>query len=233
MGTAGRGPAEEIRITVTTDNTLQAQSVPTPAQGLPPAVAGLLRPAESGAAPGATAVSAPLGDRPAPSPAPAEGLVARLRSAFDVLYREMVKFGAIGALAFVVDLYVYNLLRVGLWPVTEAPLGNKTVLCKVVSVSVATVVAWLGNRYWTFRHRRRATARSEFALFVVMNVGGLLIAAACLGVSHYLLGLTSALADNVSTNVVGLVLGTLFRFWAYRQFVFTELRDLTKGPAVA
>ncbi|HEY6797263.1 MAG TPA: GtrA family protein [Kineosporiaceae bacterium] len=137
----------------------------------------------------------------------------------------MVKFGAIGALAFVVDFYVYNLLRVGIWPFAEAPLGHKTVLCKVISVSVATVVAWLGNRYWTFRHRRRATVRAEFVLFVVMNIGGLLIAATCLGVSHYLLGLTSALADNISANVVGLVLGTLFRFWAYRQFVFTELRD--------
>jgi putative flippase GtrA len=153
-----------------------------------------------------------------------------VRGAVDVLYREMVKFGAIGALAFLVDFYVYNVLRVGVWPFSEAPLGHKTVLCKVISVSVATVVAWLGNRYWTFRHRRRATARAEFVLFVVMNIGGLLIAAGCLGTSHYLLGLTSALADNISANMVGLVLGTLFRFWAYRQFVFTELRAQPGGP---
>jgi putative flippase GtrA len=190
---------------VTTENTLHAPPAPTPAGGL---AGSHLRP-------------------PVPPPAPqaADGALARLRGAVDVLYREMVKFGAIGALAFVVDFYVYNLLRVGVWPVTEAPLGHKTVLCKVISVSVATVVAWLGNRYWTFRHRRRTTARAEFVLFGVMNVGGLLIAAGCLGVSHYLLGQTSALADNISANVVGLVLGTLFRFWAYRQFVFTELRD--------
>jgi putative flippase GtrA len=161
---------------------------------------------------------------PVQGPAP-QGLAGRLHGAVNVIYREVIKFGAVGLLAYVVDLYVFNLLRVGVWPVTEAPLGHKTVLCKVISVSVATVVAWLGNRYWTFRHRRRATARAEFVLFGVMNVGGLLIAAACLGVSHYVFGLTSALADNISANVVGLVLGTLFRFWAYRQFVFTELRD--------
>jgi putative flippase GtrA len=93
-------------------------------------------------------------------------------------------------------------------------------------VAVATVVAWLGNRYWTFRHRRRATMRHEFMLFVVMNIGGLLIAVGCLGFSHYVLGLTSALADNISGNAVGLALGTVFRFWAYRQFVFTETRVL-------
>jgi hypothetical protein len=46
------------------------------------------------------------------------------------------------------------------------------------------------------------------------------IALACLAVSHYLLDLRSPLADNISANGVGLVLGTLFRFWAYRRFVF-------------
>ena len=35
-----------------------------------------------------------------------------------------------------------------------------------------------------------------------------------------MLDLRSPLADNVSANGVGLVLGTLFRFWAYRRFVF-------------
>jgi putative flippase GtrA len=144
----------------------------------------------------------------------------------------VAKFGAVGALAYVVDMYVYNLLRTGVWPLSEAPLAHKPLLSKVISVAVATVVAWLGNRYWTFRHRRRATMRSEFVLFVVMNVGGLLIALGCLWFSHYVLGLTSPLADNISGNVVGLVLGTLFRFWAYRQFVFTHLREPADGEPV-
>ena len=150
------------------------------------------------------------------------GLVHRLRGAVNVLYREAAKFGAVGAISYVVDTYVYNLLRTGVWPLHDAPLAHKPLISKVISVFVATVVAWLGNRYWTFRHRRRAALRSEFVLFVVMNIGGLAIALGCLGVSHYLLGFTSPLADNISANVIGLVLGTLFRFWAYRTFVFTE-----------
>jgi putative flippase GtrA len=153
------------------------------------------------------------------------GLLGRLRAAVDVVYREMAKFGAVGALAYVVDVYVYNVLRVGVWPLHEAPLAHKPLVCKVISVAVATVVAWLGNRYWTFRHRRRATPRREFALFAVMNVGGLLIALSCLWISHYVLGFTSPLADNISANLIGLALGTMFRFWAYRTLVFTELRD--------
>lgn len=149
---------------------------------------------------------------------PELGLLERLRSVLDVLVREMLKFGAVGAVAFVVDTAVFNLLRFGLGG--GGPLESKPLTAKVCSVVVAAVVAWLGNRFWTFRHRRRADARRELVLFFFFNAIGLLIALACLGFSHYVLDLRSALADNISANGVGLVLGTLFRFWAYRRFVF-------------
>jgi hypothetical protein len=44
-------------------------------------------------------------------------------------------------------------------------------------------------------------------------------------VSHYLMGLTSPLADNISNNVIGLGLGTLFRFALYRWWVFSPNRS--------
>jgi putative flippase GtrA len=161
------------------------------------------------------------------------GPMTRVRAAVDVLHRELIKFGAIGALAYVVDVYVYNVLRTGWWPLDEAPLSHKPLLAKVVSVAVATLVAWLGNRYWTFRRRRQAAVSRELFLFVVMNVGGLLIAAACMGFSHYVLGLRSALADNISGNVIGLGLGTLFRFWSYRTLIFTETTSPTENESPA
>jgi putative flippase GtrA len=147
-------------------------------------------------------------------------LFARVHASVDVLYREIVKFGAVGAVAFVVDIGVFNLMRAGVIGGAHG-LAEKPLTAKTISVLAATIVAWIGNRYWTFRHRRRASPRREFALFLVMNVGGLGIALACLAFSHYVLGLTSTLADNVAGNVIGLGLGTLFRFWAYKQFVFT------------
>jgi putative flippase GtrA len=151
-------------------------------------------------------------------------LLDRARGAMDVVVREMIKFGAVGAVAFVVDVGVFNLLRFGLGD--GGPLESKPITAKVISATCATVVAWLGNRIWTFRHRGKLHAAHEFALFVTFNVIGMLISVACLAFSHYVLDLTTARDDNISANGVGLVLGTLFRFWAYRTFVFTaELAD--------
>ena len=90
-----------------------------------------------------------------------------------------------------------------------------------MSASVATAVAWVGNRTWTFRHRRNRPAHHEAALFVLTNGVALLIGTGCIAFSHYVLGFTSLAADNVA-NIVGIGLGTLFRFWAYRAFVFSR-----------
>jgi hypothetical protein len=57
-------------------------------------------------------------------------------------------------------------------------------------------------------------------MFFILNAVGLLIAVSCLGLSHYVLGLDSKLADNISANGFGVALGTLFRFWSYRRFVW-------------
>ena len=146
------------------------------------------------------------------NPTPPLRLVARVK--------ELATFGAVGGIAFVVDVGVYNLLRSTL-------LDDKPIGAKVLSVVVATVVAWLGNRYLTFREGRNQAVVREAVTFGLVNVGGLLVASACLFVSHYLLGFTSQLADNVAANGVGLVLGTVFRYLAYRHLVFRG------SPAVA
>ncbi|MGM0386402.1 MAG: GtrA family protein, partial [Actinomycetota bacterium] len=86
--------------------------------------------------------------------------------------------------------------------------------------------AWLGNRYWTFSGKRSATAGRELVMFVLVNVGGMLVAVATLWFSYYVLGLTSPVAVNVSANIVGVALGTIFRYVCYRYWVFS-------GAAVA
>ena len=131
------------------------------------------------------------------------------------LVRELMKFGVVGGVAFVVDVSVFNLLL----HATDKPLTSKT-----ISVVVATTVAYAGNRTWTFRKRGRSGVRREYALFFLLNGVGLLISLTVLAISHYLLDFTSQLSDNIAANVVGLALGTAFRFWSYRRWVFPAVR---------
>jgi len=140
----------------------------------------------------------------------ARGLYERFR----LLVHEAAKFGTVGVFAFLTATIGTNLLhfRAGLGPLTA----------NVIATVAGTFVAFFGNRYWTFRHRGRTSFGREYVLFFVLNGVGLLISVACLWFSHYALGLTSAVADNISANVVGLALGTIFRFWSYRRWVFPE-----------
>lgn len=130
---------------------------------------------------------------------------------------ELGKFGVIGLVAYIIDLTIFNVLR---FSGGEGPLYDKPLTAKVMSVLAATTFAYFGNRHWTFKDRSRSSFRRQYTLFFVFNAVGMIISLSCLWVSHYLLGFESALADNISANVIGLVLGTIFRFWGYHNWVF-------------
>lgn len=135
---------------------------------------------------------------------------------------EMGRFGVVGLLGLVVDLGLFNLLR---FAGGEGVLYDKPLTAKAISVTAATLVTYAGNRRWTFRARGQRSHVSGYTLFFALNAVGMGIALVCLWFSHYILGLTSPLADNISANVIGLGLGTLFRFWSYRRWVFPDARN--------
>ncbi len=148
-------------------------------------------------------------------------LLDRLRGAIGVLYREMIKFGVVGAVAFVVDMGTFNLLLHSVWrDTTRVGPVSAAVAAAVVSTLVSSLVAWIGNRSWTFRHRRNRPVHHEAGLFFATNGVALVIGALCVAFSNKVLGFEgNVLAANVA-KLVGIAIGTLFRFWAYRRFVF-------------
>ncbi|NUU23979.1 MAG: GtrA family protein [Streptomycetaceae bacterium] len=154
------------------------------------------------------------------SAAPAEaqadpGRIARMRN-------EVTQFLVAGGLAYAVDVAVFNLCLY---------LGVGSVLSKVISSVPATIVAYVGNRYWTYRHRERTGVGREYTMFFVFSAIAAGIQAGCVFVSNNLMGFTSTLADNISGNIVGMALGTLFRFWAFRTFVFKHKQPEAAAPA--
>ncbi len=134
------------------------------------------------------------------------------------LGREVVSFCLVGGVGLIVDVTVFNVLRATV--LAPGLVHGGPVLAKVASTSLAIAVNWVGNRFWTFRAKRRDDLVREGLEFVIASVAGLVVSVACLGISHYLLGLTSILDDNISTNLVGLGLGTLVRFVLYRSWVW-------------
>lgn len=150
------------------------------------------------------------------------GLLGTLESRLRGVFSELAKFGTVGAVSFLVDLVVFNAVLAA----TDKPLT-----AKVLSTVVSATNAFLLNRAWSFKHRERTTVHREYGLFIVLNAVGLAIALLCLAVSHYVLGFESRLADNIAANGVGLVLGTAFRFWSYRKFVWAAPAGVEEAAA--
>jgi putative flippase GtrA len=143
--------------------------------------------------------------------APLEVAVTRVRTARPWLVQS-ARFAVVGAGCAVIDLGLFNLLHfvVGIGPLTA----------KTLAVAVATLASYAGNRQWTFAGQTGGRHARDLPMFAALNGGGLLIALAALALTRYGLGLTSPLALNLLGNGGGVALATLFRFWAYRRWVF-------------
>jgi len=134
---------------------------------------------------------------------------------FRGLADELVKFGTVGLINTGLDYLVLNLL-----------LAIGPLKAKVVATIVATTASYLMNRKWTFGERARTGVRREYALFFGLNLVGMVIQLAVLGVAKYGLGFDEhgggddRLALNIA-NAIGIGVAMVFRFWAYRTFVFT------------
>jgi putative flippase GtrA len=137
---------------------------------------------------------------------------------------EVVSFLTVGGTGYVVDVGAFNVLRS--MPVI-AVLDPS--VAKVLAVLLAMVVTYVGNSAVTWRGESANSRRREIALFIMFNAIGLGLSVATLALSHDMLGLTSRLSDNISANVVGLGLGTAFRFWSYRRFVFDRSGAFESG----
>ena len=148
---------------------------------------------------------------------PAAGLYARYRH----LIPELLKFCVVGGLGAVIDL--------GGAAVLHGKFHVEGLEAKAISTIIATVVTYLGSRFWTFKHRENQALGREVAIFVVLNVIGLLIAEAVIAIVTYGLGLHSQLEYNAA-SVLGTGLATIFRYFAYRQWVFTAPAE---EPALA
>jgi len=135
---------------------------------------------------------------------------------------EVAKFSIVGGLAVLVADIGTNLLHF--------QFGAGPLISNVIATVVATVVSYVGNRYWTFRHRQRTSVGRESVVFFALNGIGLLIQLACLGFGTYVLGLRDRLSYNVAL-LIGIGLATLFRYAAYKKWVWQARPPGSPVPA--
>ena len=147
------------------------------------------------------------------------------------LLGQFLRFGVVGLGGLVIDVAVFNLLR--LTVLSPDVLHEGPVIAKVISTALAIGANWIGNRRWTFVTTGRTGATREGVEFAIVSVAGMGIGLLCLWISHYVLGFTSLLADNIATNVVGLGLGAIFRFALYRWWVFSPSRRVLAAEQAA
>src|SRR5690349_25057261 len=139
----------------------------------------------------------------------APSLTQRLRR----LAPEAVAFGIIGAGNTLLYMAIYWL---------TLPIG--AVKASVIATVVTTTLAYLANRYWTYRHHTRTALRREYTLFFGFNLIGMIIQSGAVTIGKYGFGLTEEHDEILfmAVTLLGIAIATIFRFWAYRTFVFLK-----------
>ena len=151
-----------------------------------------------------------------------------------VKHRELVKFAVVGGTTWVIDTVVFLVLK-------TTVLQPKPLTAKIIAVLVATIVSYVLNREWSFRTRGGRERHHEAALFFLISGIGVAVYSAPLAVSRYVFHLavpevsllTQEIADFVSGQIVGVIAGMAFRWWAFRRFVFPHQdvrRQVPRAP---
>jgi putative flippase GtrA len=130
---------------------------------------------------------------------------------FRLLIHEGAKFLVVGLIGTIVTFGVANALK---------SFGEYKAI--TIATIVATVITYLGNGRWAFRHRQGQGTTRDSVVFFVLNGIGLLIYYACIGVTDLAGVRHNVLWYNIAL-VVGTGLGTLFRFWSYRKWVWVAV----------
>lgn len=127
------------------------------------------------------------------------------------LFHEMAKFGLVGLVGFAITEVGFNLCHFDL------KLGLFT--SNAIASVVATAATFVGNKFWTFRHRSGQGATRETIAFFVLNGIGMLVQYAAVWICEDSFGVTDKLLINLAF-LAGICVATVFRFWSYRKFVW-------------
>lgn len=153
--------------------------------------------------------------------------------------KRFFKFAVVGAIGFVVDFGIFNLLlnpldallapgaglhnlllTMGLAP--EQAIRLSSTAAGVISFIAAIVSNFIWNRYWTYPDSRSRSLRRQFAMFVAVSVAGILIRAPIIHYTHQPFtsvvkrsGLLLAYAGRIGDNLALILAVIIVMFWNF------------------
>jgi putative flippase GtrA len=145
-------------------------------------------------------------------------VAARIKALYGVfggLLHEIAKFGAVGAVAYVMTVAISNAFRFG--PTRLGPLTSLG-----IAMLLSATFSYFANRHWTWRDKERQGLGREYSLFIGLSVVGFALTEIPVAFSEYVLHKHSPLAYNIAGNLIGTGIGTIWRFWSFKRWVFVE-----------
>lgn len=117
----------------------------------------------------------------------AEGIMGKL-------VQQFMKFGVVGAAAFVIDY--------GLMVALTELAGVEYLLSATISFTASVVFNYLASMRYVFTHKEGLSRRREFVIFVVLSVIGLAINDALMFLGTSFLGISYLITKIAATAVV-------------------------------
>jgi putative flippase GtrA len=140
-----------------------------------------------------------------------------------VKHRELLRFAVVGGISFAITTSLNYALKITV-------LNRNPVTALIIGVLVATIFSYVASREWSFDTRGGRERPHEAGLFFLISAIALGLNALPMWISRYVLDLqvpnvslfTQEVADFVSGMIVGTLLGTLFRWWGLKKWVFPQ-----------
>jgi len=145
------------------------------------------------------------------------------------LLGEVWRFFAVAQLATWVSVTLFNMGVHG-WLIGDAPMRDHAIAAYVLANTVGMIISYRGARGWVFPHRPPQHADGGRTAYVAINFAAMALPVGCLMISRGVLGLTDPLSDNISANVIGLIMAFGARFYLFRRYVFLHPVS-AQGPA--
>lgn len=125
------------------------------------------------------------------------------------LIEQFLKFGVVGAVAFLIDYGVLMLLNVG--------FGVDAVVAAAISFCVSVVFNYVASMRFVFEHRDDISRKKEFVIFLILSAIGLVLNEICMWVGTATLGETPLM---VTVNkLIATAIVSLWNFFSRKKWL--------------